>query len=91
VGGDQEGRAFGMALLAHQVQHLVGGVRCPGWRWVRRRSPGRVLDQRPGDGHALALAARQGIRPVRRMLVQAHGAQHVCHALAALGRRARRR
>jgi hypothetical protein len=85
VGGDHKGRAFGVAAFAHQVQHLVGGVRIQAGRGFVGDHQARPLDQRAGHGHTLALAARQGIGPMRRMLVQAHGAQLLGHALAPLG------
>ena len=74
MGGDEEGRAVRMALLAHQVQHLVGGVRIQAGGGLVGDHQRRPLDQRAGNGHALALAAGQRVRPVFRMLMQADGA-----------------
>jgi hypothetical protein len=77
--------AFGVAAFAHQVQHLLGGVRIQaGGGLVGNHQAGR-FDQRPGDRHTLALAAGQGVRPVCGVLGQAHRLQHGLHPLAALG------
>jgi hypothetical protein len=65
-----------VALLAHQVQHLVGGVRIEVGGGLVGDHQRRPLDQRTRDRHALALAARQRVGPVRGMPGQAHGVQH---------------
>jgi hypothetical protein len=87
VGGDEECRALRMAHLAHQVEHLVGGARIEARRGLVGDHERGPLDQRPRDGHPLALAAGQRVGPVLRMLGQAHRVEHRVDPRAPLGRR----
>ena len=70
VGDDQHGDA-GPRQRAHDVQHLAGqlGVERRG-RLVEEQDP-RLQRQRPGDGHALLLAAGELGRIVARAVREA--------------------
>jgi hypothetical protein len=72
-----EGRAAVARQLQHQLEHAVGRAAVEVAGGLVGQHAGRMRDQRAGNRHPLALAARQFRRPVVDALLQAHLRQHV--------------
>src|SRR3990172_1768318 len=84
VSGEEEGGALAAVHVLHQIDD--GGPRLRvevGRRLVGEDQP-RPRHERPGDGHPLALAARQLARTVTRVLAQAYRGEQLLDPLPPL-------
>ena len=72
--------------LLEKHQHLETRPRIEIARRLVREDHRRVVDQRPGDGHALHLSARHLVALVQQAVAQPHGLQCRDGTLAPLGR-----
>ena len=81
VGRQEDGHAALGIQGRQEFQHLSPrlGVQVP--RRLIRQQDGRPVDQRPPDGHALHLAARQFVRPVVLPVKHPHLAEHLLRPL----------
>lgn len=52
--------------------------------WLIREHDRRIVQQRPGDRHALPLAAGERVRPVGQPMLQMHQTQQFIHPVARL-------
>jgi hypothetical protein len=85
VGHHGHGQAVLVDQAAQQREHLPRGRRVEGAGRLVGEDDLRPGDQRPGDGDALLLAARQLARPVPGPVSEADGSEHRAH-LAGLRR-----
>ena len=85
--GDDDQREPGSAQPVEEPEHLQRGcaVEVPGRLVGEDRR--RFVDQRPGDGHALALPAREGEGQVAGPFAQAHLLEELQCSAASLPRR----
>ena len=78
-----ERRALLPRQLQHELEHALGRGAVQVARGLVGQHAGRLGDQGTGDGHALALAARQLGRAVLHTPGQAHLGQHLLRAARA--------
>jgi len=71
-----------------QLMHLDAGQRVQGTQGFVQQQQARLVHQGPGQGHALALPARQASRPLLGALGQTDLGQHGLGTRALLGRQA---
>ena len=88
--GDQHHGDPALAERLEDGQHFEAGVRIEIAGGLVAQDELRRADQRPGDGHALLLAARELVRGVVLAIGEAHLGQGLAGPAAALGRRDRR-
>ena len=83
VGDDDQRGALLPAGVPDQLQDFTGGLQIQvAGGLIGEQDLGR-RDQRPGDAHALLLAAGHAARRVVHVALQSHGIQHLRGALAA--------
>jgi hypothetical protein len=76
VRDEQRGEAMGTPQAFDQPVHLDARERVERAQGLVEQQQARLVHQRPRQGHALALAARQARGPFALALAQAHLGQH---------------
>ncbi|MNO63306.1 hypothetical protein D3C76_540120 [compost metagenome] len=85
MGDEDEGDAQLALQLFQLALHLFAQFQVQRAQWLIEQQHPRAVDQRPGQGHALTLAARQLCRLARAIAGQGHHGQGFFGAAVAFG------
>ncbi len=81
VRDQQRGEAVPLPQPFDEALHLDAGERVQGAQRLVQQQQARLVDQRPGQGHTLALASGQARRPLAGTVRQAHLGEHLAATL----------